>query len=255
MAKSSIILGILCFVNVCWSTQASKPADTTPFPCSEEVKTPLIDSSVAFYASTPMECQMKSINMKAYANVWADIGVCFPLFDKIYENLPGPVVLNSNHWCFDKHSTNASPVFHETLAMKRVNGIGKKKNIGNKKEDKPKNKNKKKKQNMRNRKKDTGHGGQDTNDRNLQHSLSEFSQITDYSVAFPYEPIELEELASMTLYLQTNDLYKFQEVPLQTIDHWFYDHGIDFRPPPPPDKMSDEELALGIVTIIVGMSG
>jgi hypothetical protein len=226
-----------------------------PFPCPEEVKAPLIDSSVAFYASTPMECQMKSINMKAYANVWADIGVCFPLFDKIYKNLPGPVVLNSDHWCFDKHSTNASPVFHEALAMKRVNGIGKKKNIGNKKEDKPENKNKKKKQNMRNRKKGTGDGGQDTNDRNLQHFLSEFSQITDYSIAFPYEPIELEELASMTLYLQTNDLYKFQEVPINKIDNWFYANGIDFQPPPPPEKETDEEIVLGVASIIFGMSG
>jgi transcription initiation factor TFIIIB Brf1 subunit/transcription initiation factor TFIIB len=164
-----------------------------PFPCPEEVKAPLIDSSVAFYASTPMECQMKSINMKAYANVWADIGVCFPLFDKIYKNLPGPVVLNSDHWCFDKSSTNASPVFREALAMKHINGIGKKKNTGikdgNKKKDNTGNKNKKKKQNMRNRKKGTRDGGQDTNDRKLYSTLSEF---TDYWSAYQYEDIELE---------------------------------------------------------------
>jgi transcription initiation factor TFIIIB Brf1 subunit/transcription initiation factor TFIIB len=61
--------------------------------------------------------------------------------------------------------------------------IVKKKNTGvgdsNKKKDKSENKNKKKKQNMRNRKKGTGDGGQNTNDRNLQHSLSEFIELAE----------------------------------------------------------------------------
>jgi hypothetical protein len=247
MTKLNIILGVSCLLNVCWSTQASEPANATPFACPEEVKTPSFDSSVAFYASTPMECQMKSIHMKAYANVWADIGVCFPLFDEMYKDLPGPVTLNSDHWCFDKSSINASPVFHEALAMKRVNGIGKKKNIGiedgNKKTDNTENKKKKKKkkQNRRNRKKGTRDGGQDTNDRKLYTPLS---QGTDYSIDYTYyQPIELEELAGMTMYLQTNDFNKFQPVPIEQLASYIRtEYGLEMRGGPIDDYDTPEEM-------------
>jgi hypothetical protein len=259
MTKLNIILGVSCLLNVCWSTQASKPANAIPFPCPEEVKTPLIDSSVAFYASTPMECQIKSIHMKAYANVWADIGVCFPLFDKIYKNLPGPVVLNSDHWCFDKHSTNASPVFHEALAMKRANGIGKKKNTGieddNKKKDNTKNKKKKNKQKQKNGKKDTGDKGQDTNDRKLQTLSQGTDFYVDSYIHNTFDIQDLASLASMTLYLQTNNFDKFQQIPITRLDGWLRSQGIDFRPVPQPKPMTDEEIAHSTAEIVFGVTG
>jgi hypothetical protein len=62
-------------------------------------------------------------------NLWADIGVCFPLFDEALSIIKKPMVVNSNHWCFGKDSYKAIPAFKEAIEFRRINEIGKKKAI------------------------------------------------------------------------------------------------------------------------------
>jgi hypothetical protein len=124
MTKLTIIFGVLCLVKSFGSAHAYNP-----FPCPEDNEPTAIDYSRAFFTSTQMECQSKSEDLGATANLWADIGVCFPLFDEALSIIKKTMVVNSDHWCFGKDSYKAIPAFKEAIEFRRINEIGKKKAI------------------------------------------------------------------------------------------------------------------------------
>jgi hypothetical protein len=129
-----------------------------------------------------VECQSRSEDLGATANLWADIGVCFPLFDEAFSNINAPMVLNSDHWCFGKDSYKAIPALKEALEFRHTNKIGKKKMIAgiddvNMKEKNMGKKNKRKRDNKK----------QGTHGRKLQT----LAHSTNYYVVFQDEDLEL----------------------------------------------------------------
>jgi hypothetical protein len=132
-----------------------------------------------------VECQSRSEDLGATANLWADIGVCFPLFDEAFSNINAPMVLNSDHWCFGKDSYKAIPAFKEALEFRRINQIGKKKKIAGIDDVNTEETN-----NMAENKKKGG-----TRSRKLQTILD---GNTDFSVTFADEDLEL--FSEMNMY-------------------------------------------------------
>jgi hypothetical protein len=58
----------------------------------------------------------------------------------------------------------------------------------------------------------------------------------------------------MTLYLQTNDFHKFQQVPIHTIGHWILEeYGLNIHEPAPSSgETTDGEKALDAAMVIFG---
>jgi hypothetical protein len=59
----------------------------------------------------------------------------------------------------------------------------------------------------------------------------------------------------MTLYLQTNDFHKFQQVPIHTIDDWLLEeYGLNIYEGggSPPEETTDGEKAHDAATVIFG---
>jgi hypothetical protein len=177
MTKLTILFGVLCLVRSAWANN--------PFPCPEDREPRAIDYSRAFFTSTQVECQFRSEELGATANLWADIGVCFPLFGKAFLNIKAPMVLNSDHWCFGKDSYKAIPAFKEALEFRRINQIGKKKKIAGIDDVNTEETN-----NMAENKKKGG-----TRGRKLQTILD---GNTDFSVTFADEDLEL--FSEMNMY-------------------------------------------------------
>jgi hypothetical protein len=207
MTKLTILFGILCLVKGFWSAWAYNP-----FPCPEDREPNAIDYSHAFFTSTQAECQYRSEDLGATANLWADIGVCFPLFAEALLTIQVPMVLNSDHWCFGKDSYKAIPAFKEAVEFRRINEIGKKKKIVGIDDVNTKEKNVGKK-NMMGKKKKKKQG---TRGRKLQT----FAEGTNFYVNF--SPIQLEEFSAMNMYLGCAhfcaDGGHNQPIPLERLD-------------------------------------
>jgi hypothetical protein len=183
MTKLTILFGVLCLVRSAWANN--------PFPCPEDREPRAIDYSRAFYTSTQVGCQSGSEELGATANLWADIGVCFPLFGEAFSNIKAPMVLNSDHWCFGKDSYKAIPAFKEALEFKHINEIGKKKKIAGIDDVNTEEKNMGKRNKMAEKKKKQGTHGS-------ERALT-LAQSTNFYVLFMDEDLEL--ISEMNMYL------------------------------------------------------